>query len=176
MGYTPMLRQRDGGGPDEVKLYVMAGVAPKLASNGWVNLVLFILTLFSTLWIGSLFSTTPPVLDSIPQALVSIVTQGWPFALTLLSILTAHEFGHYFAARYHKLAVTLPYFIPFPLPPIGTLGAFIRLKEPVPDRRKLFDVGVAGPLAGFVLALPLCRNQRPAPGSKAIAFSTTRPS
>ncbi len=155
MGYTPMLRPRSDGGPDDVKLYIMAGVAPKMASNGWINLVLFILTVFSTLWIGSLFSDTPPVLASIPQALVEIALRGWPFTLTLLGILTAHEFGHYFAARYHKLSVTLPYFIPFPLPPIGTLGAFIRLKEPVPDRRKLFDIGVAGPLAGFVLAVPL---------------------
>lgn len=156
MGYTPMLRPQPGGAPDEVKLHIMAGVAPIRTSNGWINLILFVLTLFSTLWIGSLFSTMPlPTLDSIPDALIAIVVHGWPFAVTLLAILTAHEFGHYFAARYHKLAVTLPYFIPFPLPPIGTLGAFIRLKEPVPDRRKLFDIGVAGPLAGFALALPL---------------------
>ena len=97
---------------------------------------------------------------------------GLPFAATLLGILAAHEFGHYFAARYHKVAVTLPYFIPMPLT-FGTLGAFIQLKEPVPDRRKLFDIGVAGPLAGLVLAVPLlvCRavppaslGQLPAPG------------
>lgn len=155
-GYTPMLRGEPAGAPDAVKLHILAGVAPKRPSNGWVNLVLFGLTLLSTLWIGSLFSTVPmPALESPVQALVQITLHGWPFALTLLAILTAHEFGHYFAARYHKLAVTLPYFIPFPLPPIGTLGAFIRLKEPVPDRRKLFDIGVAGPLAGFILAVPL---------------------
>lgn len=155
-GYTPMLRPQPDGAPDEVKLHILAGVAPKRPSNGWVNLVLFLLTLLSTLWIGSLFSATPlPALESAPQALVQIMLHGWPFALTLLGILTAHEFGHYFAARYHRLSVTLPYFIPFPLPPIGTLGAFIRLKEPVPDRRKLFDIGVAGPLAGFILAVPL---------------------
>ena len=67
---------------------------------------------------------------------------------------SAHEFGHYFAARYHTVAVTLPYFIPMPLV-FGTLGAFIQLREPVPDRRKLFDIGVAGPLAGLIVALPL---------------------
>lgn len=156
LGYTPMLRPQTDGAPGEVKLHILAGVAPKRPSNGWINLVLFMLTLLSTLWIGSLFSPTPlPALESAPQALLQIVLHGWPFALTLLAILTAHEFGHYFAARYHRLSVTLPYFIPFPLPPIGTLGAFIRLKEPVPDRRKLFDIGVAGPLAGFVLAVPL---------------------
>jgi membrane-associated protease RseP (regulator of RpoE activity) len=121
-----------------------------------VNLVLFGLTLISTLWVGSsatveIGTWQELVRSFLPQNLLP----GWPFAVTLLTILTAHEFGHYFAARYHKLSVTLPYFLPLPLPPIGTLGAFIRLKEPIPDRRKLFDVGVAGPLAGFVLAVPL---------------------
>ena len=87
----------------------------------------------------------------LPQNLI----QGWPFAVTVMGILTAHEFGHYFAARYHKVAVTLPYFIPLPISPFGTMGAFIRLKEPISDRRKLFDIGVAGPLAGIVLAVPL---------------------
>jgi membrane-associated protease RseP (regulator of RpoE activity) len=67
--------------------------------------------------------------------------RGWPFGLTLLGILTAHEFGHYFAARYHKVAVTLPFFIPLPFSFFGTMGAFIRLKEPISDRRKLFDIG-----------------------------------
>lgn len=155
-GYTPMLRPQAAGTPDEVKLHILAGVAPKRPSNGWVNLVLFLLTLLSTLWIGAGSTGIPATAIGTPlDVLVYIIGQGWPFALTLLTILTAHEFGHYFAARYHKLSVTLPYFIPFPLPPIGTLGAFIRLKEPVPDRRKLFDIGVAGPLAGFILAVPL---------------------
>ena len=70
-------------------------------------------------------------------------------------ILGAHELGHYFAARYHKVPVSLPYFIPMPFSIIGTLGAFIRLKAPIKNRRALLDIGAAGPLAGFVFAVPI---------------------
>lgn len=156
LGYTPMLRLQPGGAPDEVKLHVLAGVAPKQPSNFWINGILFLLTLLSTLWVGSLSGDSGIVVNQTSDLfLPQNVIRGWPFALSLLAILTAHEFGHYFAARFHKLSVTLPYFIPLPFPPVGTLGAFIRLKEPVPDLRKLFDIGVSGPLAGFVVAVPL---------------------
>jgi membrane-associated protease RseP (regulator of RpoE activity) len=79
--------------------------------------------------------------------------QGFPFSLTLLAILGTHEFGHYWMARYHGVPVTLPYFIPAPSL-IGTFGAFIRIKDVVPNRGALFDIGVAGPIAGFVVAVP----------------------
>jgi membrane-associated protease RseP (regulator of RpoE activity) len=78
---------------------------------------------------------------------------GFPFSLTLLAILGTHEFGHYCMARHHGVPVTLPYFIPAPSL-IGTFGAFIRIKGSVPNRGALFNIGVAGPLAGFVVALP----------------------
>lgn len=80
---------------------------------------------------------------------------GWSFALPLLGILLIHELGHYFAARRYAIDVSPPWFLPFPptLSPIGSLGAFIRLRSPVLDRRQLLDVGAAGPLAGFVVAL-----------------------
>jgi membrane-associated protease RseP (regulator of RpoE activity) len=78
---------------------------------------------------------------------------GFPFSLTLLAILGTHEFGHYWMARYHGVPVTLPYFIPAPSL-IGTFGAFIRIKDTVPNRGALFDIGVAGPIAGFVVAVP----------------------
>ena len=84
------------------------------------------------------------------------VTAGFPFAITLLTILLFHEFGHYFLAQSHRVDTTLPYFIPAPplIFPIGTLGAFIRIRSLPPHRRALFDIGAAGPWAGFVVAVP----------------------
>jgi membrane-associated protease RseP (regulator of RpoE activity) len=85
-----------------------------------------------------------------------LITQGATFAAALLSILLAHEAGHYVACRRYNVAATLPYFIP--APPLflaGTFGAFIKIKSPIPTRRALFDIGVAGPLAGFVVIIPV---------------------
>ena len=152
-GFTPVLRPAPEGGPDDVVLHVMAGVAPEAHPKVWKNVVLFVLTVLSTLFVGSLYSVGAAE-DTRAGGLLSLL-YGWPFCATLMSILLAHEFGHYFAARAHKVAVTLPYFIPVPLPPFGTMGAFIQMKAPIPDRRKLFDIGVAGPLAGLLLAVPL---------------------
>ncbi|HEX8709236.1 MAG TPA: site-2 protease family protein [Pyrinomonadaceae bacterium] len=86
----------------------------------------------------------------------SVLAQGATFALSLLAILTAHEAGHYIACRRYGVQATLPFFIP--APPIflaGTFGAFIKIKSPIPSRRALFDIGVAGPIAGFVVAVPI---------------------
>jgi membrane-associated protease RseP (regulator of RpoE activity) len=79
---------------------------------------------------------------------------GVVYSFTVLSILGAHEMGHYIACRWYGVRATLPYFIPVPLPPVGTFGAFIKIKSPIPSRRALFDIGIAGPLAGFVFAVP----------------------
>jgi len=84
-----------------------------------------------------------------PQLLVS----GLAYSLTLITILLAHELGHYFACQYYGIDASLPYFLPFPSP-IGTLGAFIRIRSPIYTRQALFDVGIAGPIAGFVVLLP----------------------
>ena len=85
----------------------------------------------------------------------SPLVPGFVFAFTLLTCLAAHEFGHYFACRHYRIRATLPFFIPAPpMTPFGTFGAVIRIKEPITTRRALFDIGIAGPLAGFVLALP----------------------
>jgi membrane-associated protease RseP (regulator of RpoE activity) len=83
----------------------------------------------------------------------STLMLGIPFSFTLLSILLAHELGHYFTCRYYGIDASYPYFIPAPTL-IGTMGAFIRIKTPITTRRALFDVGISGPLAGFVVAIP----------------------
>jgi membrane-associated protease RseP (regulator of RpoE activity) len=80
--------------------------------------------------------------------------EGAIYSFTVLSILGAHEMGHYIACRWYGVRATLPYFIPVPLPPVGTFGAFIKIKSPIPSRRALFDIGIAGPLAGFAFAIP----------------------
>ena len=77
------------------------------------------------------------------------------YSVCLMGILTAHEFGHYFAARRYRVAASLPYFIPIPLSIIGTMGAVIRMSRLIPNRRALFDISAAGPLAGVVLAIPV---------------------
>lgn len=80
--------------------------------------------------------------------------EGGVYSFTVLSILGAHEMGHYIACRWYGVRATLPYFIPVPFPPVGTFGAFIKIKSPIPSRRALFDIGIAGPLAGFAFAIP----------------------
>jgi membrane-associated protease RseP (regulator of RpoE activity) len=87
------------------------------------------------------------------QARPLLLLDGLAFSLTLMTILLAHELGHYFACRYYGIDASLPYFLPFPSP-IGTLGAFIRIRSPIYTRQALFDVGIAGPLAGFVVLVP----------------------
>ena len=88
------------------------------------------------------------------QADPSLIMTGLPYAIALMIILGVHETGHYLAARRYQIRATLPYFIPFPLF-LGTLGAFIQMRSPVPNRKALFDVGIAGPLSGFIATLPL---------------------
>jgi membrane-associated protease RseP (regulator of RpoE activity) len=80
---------------------------------------------------------------------------GLSYSLTLLAILGCHELGHYLACRYYDVDASLPFFLPFPFTFSGTLGAFIRIREPIPTKRMLFDIGIAGPIAGFLVAVPL---------------------
>jgi membrane-associated protease RseP (regulator of RpoE activity) len=91
----------------------------------------------------------------LTEVLLRALPGAITFTASLLAILLAHEFGHYLAARSHKSPVTLPYFLPFPGSLLGTLGAFIQLKAPPRNRRALLDIGLAGPLAGLAVALPV---------------------
>ncbi|HEV2490471.1 MAG TPA: site-2 protease family protein [Candidatus Acidoferrales bacterium] len=130
-------------------------------------LVLFVLTVISTLAVGREFSLSYAQ-DRAPfaglenpfaptwQALMHprLLLQGLPFSLTLISILLVHELGHFFACRYYKIDASYPYFLPAPTL-IGTFGAFIRIRSPILNRKALFDVGISGPVAGFALALPI---------------------
>ncbi len=151
---TPLFRWDEG----RHAVILVNGVPAPAVSNPMVNLVLGILTLLSVLYMGAAYSATvdPFAAGFSLPALLSFIAKGWPFAVSMLGILGAHEFGHYLAGRYHGVRVTLPYFIPMPfISPFGTMGAFINMKEPPKNRRILLDIGIAGPLAGLVVAIPV---------------------
>ena len=163
-GYTPMLTERDG------KEIVVAkhGIVEATRSDTRINAILLIATIASTVLAGTILYAETSALgrqllgranDPIEALLIVLRTPalwiiGVPYALTLLTILGVHEMGHYTMAKRHKADVTLPYFIPMPFG-LGTMGAVIRLKSPIKNRRQLFDIGVAGPLAGLAVAIPL---------------------
>jgi membrane-associated protease RseP (regulator of RpoE activity) len=140
-------------------LYGLA--APRLRQRYWLHAALLIATFFSTTIMGaglaSAFAANRPFdfandLYGYVHVLrdPAYMLAGLPFSLTLLTILLAHEFGHYLAARYYGVDVTLPFFLPAPTL-FGTMGAFIRIRSAILSRRVLFDIGVAGPLAGFAV-------------------------
>lgn len=129
----------------------------------WLYSLLFALTLLTTTVVGcamqSDFDHNVPFdverafdLYSWIWRHPATLLHGLPFSLTLLTILLAHEFGHYLAAMYHRVDASLPYFLPSPF--LGTFGAFIKVRSPIYSKRVLFDIGVSGPLAGFVFVLP----------------------
>src|SRR6266513_1470581 len=120
------------------------------------NVVLFLLTCLTTLLAGTSVVGSPTFdADRTAREPLMWILSGVPFAATLLGILVVHEFGHYFTARAHGAAVSLPYFIPAPpLFMAGTLGAIIRMRSAARDRNALFDIAAAGPLAGLAVAVP----------------------
>jgi membrane-associated protease RseP (regulator of RpoE activity) len=133
------------------KANVEARQQAKPLTRPGLALGLLLVTLFTTTGAGAyLAGITEAQLQEAPR----LFFQGLPYALALMAILGCHEMGHYLTARRYKLEVTLPYFIPVPFF-LGTFGAFIQIKSPLPNRRALFDVGIAGPLAGLVVTLPL---------------------
>jgi membrane-associated protease RseP (regulator of RpoE activity) len=150
-GYTPFIR-RDRGGV-LVQAWPIAAAAER--SRVTLNVVLFVLTVASTLVAGTQFVGSPTFDALRREPSWWWLLSGVPFAATLLVTLGVHEFGHYFTARYYGVSVSLPYFIPVPPPFLfGTLGAIIRMRSPVNDRNVLFDIAAAGPIAGLVIAVP----------------------
>jgi membrane-associated protease RseP (regulator of RpoE activity) len=128
LGYVPQLLR-----PDEVVLLRLAPARRGVGLRGWaLPAALFVATLLSTLFVG-----------------------GIAYAASIMGILVVHELGHYVTGRLYGMRVSLPYFIPMPISLMGTMGAVIRMRSPVPDRRALFDVGIAGPLAGLAVAVPV---------------------
>jgi membrane-associated protease RseP (regulator of RpoE activity) len=151
---TPLFRQAG----DKHAILLAPGLIQPKPSNRRINVLLFILTALSVIFAGTLYAYAGPEPHSVTDWLTGIrnsLPNGLAFAASLLAILLAHEFGHYLAGRFHKTHVTLPYFIPFPLSPFGTMGAFIQLKEPPRNKRILLDIGIAGPIAGLVVTIPI---------------------
>jgi Zn-dependent protease len=134
-------------------IVLLNGVIQPKPTKIWGNVLFFILTVLSVMFTGAVsYSGEIP---TNPSDWFSFMLNGLPFAVALMTILVCHEFGHYLAGKYHKTVVTLPFFIPFPLSLFGTMGAFIQLKEPPKNRRILLDIGIAGPLAGLIVAIPI---------------------
>ncbi|HEV8142855.1 MAG TPA: site-2 protease family protein [Methylomirabilota bacterium] len=150
-GYTPYIREERG----RVLVQALPTAVVQDRSRIRLNVVLFVLTVLSTLLAGTQFFGSP-TFDALRRAGAwGWLVSGVPFAATLLLTLGVHEFGHYFTARYYGVSVSLPYFIPVPPPfMFGTLGAVIRMRSPVPNKNILFDIAAAGPIAGLLIAVP----------------------
>lgn len=127
---------------------------PRPRSSPRLHLLLFLATLLLSTYFGSFhYAGFQADFGGADPVEVSFLQGAW-FSLTLLGILAAHEFGHYFACRYYGVDATLPYFLPAPLPLTGTIGAVIRVRQPIQSKPALFDIGAAGPIAGFAVTLP----------------------
>ena len=132
----------------------------------WLHILLFLLTLFTTTLVGAHmaynFANNLPFFDLETDLNIFTIglrdfgafRSGLPFSFTLLTILMAHELGHYFACIFYGVDATLPFFLPAPTPVTGTLGAFIRIRSAIYRKHILFDIGIAGPLAGFLFLIP----------------------
>jgi membrane-associated protease RseP (regulator of RpoE activity) len=141
----PLLTENKG------KVELQVRIPPTIKKNNlWINLILFLATICTTIVAGTFLGGANPFKE--PQSLII----GIPFSFALLLILGAHELGHYFACRSEGIYATLPYFIPVP-PPffLGTFGAVIRIKSPIQTKKGLLKVGAAGPIIGFIVAIPV---------------------
>jgi len=152
-GYTPMVRYENG----EHAIYIIKKPERKKKPI-WINIVLLIATIITTTLAGSFQWVGIYNVDIIEMLSPFYILNGFVFfSVPLLLILGIHEMGHYFASKKHNVEASLPYFIPLP-PPIftlGTFGALISTREPIPNRKALLDIGVAGPICGFLVAIPI---------------------
>lgn len=170
-GFTPQLRREDGV---EVVRALPGVYRGRERSIPWLNIGLLIATILSVFYIGVQQELYVPVFNVIAVQVfgapaTGLVAELMPtaaelgealrigalYTLALLGILGAHEMGHYIMARRHNVDVTLPFFIPLPINILGTMGAVIAMREPAPNRRIQFDIGIAGPLAGLIVAVPV---------------------
>lgn len=144
-GYTPVLRKRH----DQVVVSALPIVFTAKPTQEYGAILLFALTVLSVLYAGALMQAPDPLWPLMH------LQAGLPFALGLLTILVAHELGHYLTARRMGVPTSLPYFIPMPLNFFGTMGAIIRTRAPMRNRRQVLALGAAGPLAGLIIAIPV---------------------
>jgi membrane-associated protease RseP (regulator of RpoE activity) len=132
---------------------------PARPDRVWRHVLLFALTAVTTTFVGAIhyFSFrqgfNPPAVNP-PLADLTFYLGGLWYSVTILGILGCHEMGHYYACKYYRVDASRPFFLPAPLPLTGTLGAFIRIRSRIPSKIALFDIGLAGPIAGFVIAVP----------------------
>src|SRR2546421_3028869 len=146
--YIPTITQEKG----ETLVHVQRRPRPRFARTQ-VNLILLLVTVLTTTFFGGAWNWA----DYSGQPFLSVESIGFGglfFTLPLLTILGSHEMGHYLVAKRYKVQASLPFFLPS-VPPLGTFGAFISMRDPIPNRRALLDIGVSGPLVGFVIALPV---------------------
>jgi len=149
LGYIPILRREMG--EEFVEVVRRPPLGPR---HPWINLVLLGATVATTIFAGSMLWIS--YVGRLTLEPSDVLNGALYFAAPLLAILGVHETAHYLVARRRHLDASLPYFIPIPPPYIlGTFGAFVSMREPFPDRKTLFDVGVAGPIAGFAMSLPI---------------------
>ncbi|HXG89312.1 MAG TPA: site-2 protease family protein [Vicinamibacterales bacterium] len=145
--------------PGDLEPYYVAPPLPR-QDRVWLHIVLFLMTVVTTTLVGALhywgftqgFNADAVVFPDFRDP--SLYLNGLWYSATVLGILGCHEMGHYVACRYYRVDASLPFFLPAPLPLTGTLGAFIRIRDRIPSKVALFDIGLSGPIAGFLVAVP----------------------
>lgn len=144
IGYIPFISQNG----EDIVIIVRPHMRVKESGPGVKHLILFILTILTTLGAGALLLGVNVIENPF------LVWEGWPFTLAIMTVLGMHELGHYIMSKKRDVVATLPFFIPAPTI-LGTFGALISMKSPMPDRKSMFDIGIAGPVLGLVFAVPV---------------------